>query len=496
VRSQRPFLFDRWWTIAALVLLIVLVPTTCVVWFMNVTMASQAAAARQEVVDAYRDQLRVIRNRIHGRWTDAAKDLDKVPRERPPKEIFDTLVSSRVADSVIVLDPVGRVLYPIPRGSEAPWVEGGDPLTMAASVIMTDGTRPPAGLTRSRVPDVWQLPSESGGVIGLFSEETVHTSMHRVIDEHQTDMVHFALFPPDEGAYDEAIAVGTGLPGWQASFTLLDDEALGATARARATFFFWAGVISIASIALVGILVGHAFRRQARLARLKTDLVAAVSHELRTPLASMRLLVDGLLRDDEIQPQKTREYLELIATENGRLSRLIENFLTFSRLERNRQHFTFTTTEPVDVVQSAVAAMRERLYPGCVINVDVAPDLPVLHADPDALVSALLNLLDNAYKYTPGEKRIGVRVFRDEGEVVFTVEDNGIGIPLGEQKRIFRRFYRVDRRLARETSGVGLGLAIVHDVVHAHRGSIRVDSRAGEGSTFSMRLPYLQEATA
>jgi signal transduction histidine kinase len=143
-------------------------------------------------------------------------------------------------------------------------------------------------------------------------------------------------------------------------------------------------------------------RRQWQLARLKTDLMAAVSHELRTPLASVRLLVETLL-EDERPEGKTREYLEMIEKENLRLSRLIGNFLTFSRLERNLRKFDIRVTEPERVVEAVVASARERLQaPDCCFEVDVAAGLPPVRADEDALVTVLLNLLDNAYKYSPG----------------------------------------------------------------------------------------------
>jgi signal transduction histidine kinase len=275
---------------------------------------------------------------------------------------------------------------------------------------------------------------------------------------------------------------------------LSDPSVLDRPDSTRLASYLWVGLLGIGLFILLAIGIGHSFSRQLRLTRLKTDLVAAVSHELRTPLASMRLLVDALLRDQQLDPVKTREYLDLIAVENGRLSRLIDNFLTFSRLERNRHRFSFETIRPEDVVEAAVGAMRERLHPGCVVDVQISPGLPSLVADADGLVTALLNLLDNAYKYTPAEKRIVLRAFQDAGHVVFTVQDNGIGIPAGEQKRIFRRFYRVDRRLARETSGVGLGLSIVHEIVKAHGGTIHVSSHAGEGSTFTVRVPIAAAA--
>jgi signal transduction histidine kinase len=210
-----------------------------------------------------------------------------------------------------------------------------------------------------------------------------------------------------------------------------------------------------------------------------------VSHELRTPLASMRLLVDTLLDDEAPDSTKTREYLELIARENARLSRLIENFLTFSRLERNRQKFEFRATPPERVVRGAVEAVQDR-FP---VEVDLAPGLPAVRADQDALTTVLLNLLDNACKYTPGEKHIVLKAFPRNGHVVFAVQDNGIGIAPRERRKIFRRFYQVDQRLARESGGCGLGLSIVEFIVRAHGGTVQVESEPGRGSTFSVELP-------
>jgi signal transduction histidine kinase len=247
--------------------------------------------------------------------------------------------------------------------------------------------------------------------------------------------------------------------------------------------------------AAVGLIVVSS-RRAQNLARQQMEFVAAVSHELRTPLASIRVLVDGLLRDAAADPVKTREYLSLIAVENNRLSRLIENFLTFARLERGRHPYAFDSVAVTDVVDAAVKAIRDRQYPDCDLRVEVEPDLPPIAADADALTTALVNLLDNAYKYSPADKRIAIRAYREGNRVCVAVQDNGIGIPAGEQKRIFRRFYRVDRRLSRDTSGVGLGLTIVDDVVRAHGGVITVASRPGEGSTFTMGVPAATGAQA
>src|SRR5687768_13310726 len=138
MQFHRPLIVDRGWMMAALLLLIVLVPTACVVWFMNVTMASQTTAVQQEVVDAYRDQLRVIRNRIHKQWIERAAALE-VPKDKNPAEIYSTLVATNAADSAIVVDANGHPVYP-PRSVKADteWLPGEGPHGMAQAVLATE----------------------------------------------------------------------------------------------------------------------------------------------------------------------------------------------------------------------------------------------------------------------------------------------------------------------------------------------------------------------
>ncbi|MCC6590317.1 MAG: hypothetical protein IT168_26725 [Bryobacterales bacterium] len=264
-----------------------------------------------------------------------------------------------------------------------------------------------------------------------------------------------------------------------------------ALAERRTLAYFWTGLLVIALTAALALLVARAIQRQIRLARLKTDLVATVSHELKTPVASVCLLVDTLLDDARPDPAKTREYLELIARENARLSRMIDNFLTFSRMERDRKKFDFREVRPEAIVRAAVDAIGERFAApqGCPVEVDIEPALPVIFADESGLVTTLTNLLDNAWKYSGDEKRITVRAYRERACVCFAVEDNGIGIPARETQKIFRRFYQVDQRLARERGGCGLGLSIVDFIVRAHGGSVKVASQVGRGSTFTVALP-------
>jgi signal transduction histidine kinase len=330
-------------------------------------------------------------------------------------------------------------------------------------------------------PDLWKLTSPNRRVIGLYRTATVVAASSDVLQGR------YKLLPPNTRTTGSLILTASDmLREWSVAVELSQSE-IDLAARNRRATYLWIGYMVLAALVLTGLVAGQAFRRQMRLTRLKTDLVAAVSHELKTPLAGMRLLVDTLLADPA-DAAKTREYLALISAENLRLSRLIDNFLTFSRIERNRASFDFHSVAPARIVETALGAMRERLRAG-ELEVSVAPDLPPVRADEDALVTVLLNLLDNACKYTRGEKRIALRAWRDDDRVVFAIEDNGIGIAPRDLKRVFRRFYQVDRSLAREAGGCGLGLSIVDFIVRAHGGEVSVKSAPGQGSTFTVRLP-------
>jgi signal transduction histidine kinase len=148
-----------------------------------------------------------------------------------------------------------------------------------------------------------------------------------------------------------------------------------------------------------------------------------------------------------------------------------------------------------EIVDSDAAAVRERFHsPGCRFTVAAPADLPPVLADAGALVTALFNLLDNAWKYSGDEKQIVLTAEARHGGVAFAVQDNGIGLPPRETGRIFKRFYQVDPHLSRTGSGCGLGLSIVQFIVAAHQGSVKVESRPGAGSTFTITLPVANRA--
>jgi two-component system phosphate regulon sensor histidine kinase PhoR len=258
------------------------------------------------------------------------------------------------------------------------------------------------------------------------------------------------------------------------------------------------GVLTVSFVLVVvtGVTLVLVFlRREADLNELQADFVSKVSHELRTPLTSIRLFVETIerARGDKSVEDKC---LDALGRETERLTQLIERLLDWGRMEAGRKQYDLVETPPSAVVETAADAflhVRER-HPDLRFTVDVAPDLPAVHADCDAMVDAIGNLLANAVKYGGTPPAVHLRAVRTADGVAFEVTDNGAGIEHGEHRRIFDKFYRIDDRLSREREGSGLGLAIVKHIVRAHRGRVQLESERGRGSTFRIVLPAAGEA--
>jgi signal transduction histidine kinase len=271
---------------------------------------------------------------------------------------------------------------------------------------------------------------------------------------------------------------------------LEDQQLYEAGAKRKAQVYVWVGGLVVGLVIALAVLALGLIRRQTALTQLRNDLVANVTHELKTPLASTRLFVETLLDSERLDEKTAREYLQLIARENLRLSRLIDNFLTFSRIERNKYTFDFKEVPAENIAGAAVTAVRERFQtPGCHFEALIPPNLPTVRADADAMVTALLNLLDNAYKYSGESKQITFSVGAENGSVVFAVKDNGIGLSARDAKQVFKRFYQVNQHLSRSSGGAGLGLSIVQFIVTAHQGTVRVESELERGSKFTVSIP-------
>ena len=568
----------------ALLLLAVVVPALCLLWFMNAAMRNERLAAQQKLAEAQRAQLSSAQVQLDRHLDSVLGELNKLARNEPAPVAFAKAMA--FVDSVQVLDDQGRIVYPNqpsppPSVGELPaewnaagrleYVKNFEKAAAAYHAMALSATNihfaaralqaEARSLVRAGQKDrAIQLIKETlgheryrhaadaqGRLIAANAElmalelgageEIAKRLRQRLLDYENPVLaapqrrflmkevrrlapgIEFPTLAAEELAVNESnvckiatqravalfrsdtlakrlgvalgenilmgtsaesvsVSVGPRLPGWYLSIR-------GQSPRETSiNVYLWTAVLVLAAVAVLALLAVRVVRRQTALARLKNDLVATVSHELKTPLSSMRVLVDTLMESDKMDENARRDYLRLIAGENERLSRLVQNFLTFSRMERNKHTFEFKASEVRPIVDVAVA--------GHDVVVRVPDNLPRVTADPDAIATALGNLLDNASKHS-GNKDVLVTAKANNGTVQISVQDHGIGIPRRDLKRVFEPFYQVDQRLSRNGGGCGLGLSIVQSIINAHGGRISVESEPGSGSTFTISLPVAKE---
>lgn len=249
----------------------------------------------------------------------------------------------------------------------------------------------------------------------------------------------------------------------------------------------------IAPMDLAGYLIVLRDITHARkLEQMRTEFVANVTHELRTPLTSIRgfaeTLLDGALDD----PETARNFIEIIKREGGHLGALIDDLLDLSRIESGRMRMQPETVHLSSLVTESLAGLHQKAGAQSThLEIDVPEDLYLI-ADPNRLAQILINLVDNALKYTPVDGFVRVKVAELNEYIRFQVSDTGSGMPKADLPRIFERFYRVDKARTRKTGGTGLGLSIVKHIVEAHGGTIGVESDLGKGTTFTFLLPRRQ----
>jgi signal transduction histidine kinase len=226
------------------------------------------------------------------------------------------------------------------------------------------------------------------------------------------------------------------------------------------------------------------------LEELRSDFVSTVSHELRTPLAAIYGAALTLQRQDlKLDETQRGDLLSVISTESDRLARTVNDILWASRLDADRVQLDVGTHDPRELAPTVVEAAEVHLPAGIGISFSCEPDLPPILGDPDKVRQVLTNLVDNAIKYSPEGGEVELRIARRDHAVRFSVLDAGLGIPPGEQRRIFDKFYRVDPNLTRGVGGTGLGLYISRELVRRMNGTIWVESSEGDGSSFNFELP-------
>lgn len=255
--------------------------------------------------------------------------------------------------------------------------------------------------------------------------------------------------------------------------------------------WFW-GILAVVwgAVAASMAALWKNMRQQLQLSRQKDDFISSVSHELRTPLASIRMYTEMLEKDWVKTDAKRREYYTTMRQESERLTRLIENVLDFSRIQRGRKQYNFALGD----INEPIAKVAEMMRPGIeragfTLILD-SSQIPPFMFDRDAVTQIVINLLDNAVKYarTAEDKRIFLRTRRIRDKVVIEVEDRGPGVPRSRHKKIFDTFYRCEEESTRQTTGTGLGLALVKGFAEAHNGSVEVTAAKPFGALFRITL--------
>lgn len=230
-----------------------------------------------------------------------------------------------------------------------------------------------------------------------------------------------------------------------------------------------------------------------RLEELKSDFISTVSHELRTPLTSIKGYTSLLLHPKgQFDEETKKKYIKIIDRHSDQLTKLIDNLLDISRLEAGRLHLTFKLVNLNNLLTKVLVNLDPQASQRQIEN-KLPPDFPQITVDPDRIEQVLTNLITNAIKYAAPHTPITISGRIERNRVVVSVEDKGVGIPRKELPYLFDKFYRVDRRLAREAEGTGLGLYIAKNLIELHHGEIWVESELGKGSKFSFSLPLSPE---
>ncbi|HEX5071385.1 MAG TPA: ATP-binding protein [Vicinamibacterales bacterium] len=257
----------------------------------------------------------------------------------------------------------------------------------------------------------------------------------------------------------------------------------------QAVLFYGASMLVVLFVLSAGmVLLYRDVSREARLNQLRSEFVSGVTHELKTPISIMRLYGETLLRQPALAEAERRDFYRVIGRESARLGRLVDQVLTFSRVERGDAQYDLQRGDLAPVVAGIADDYADWLeHLGFRVQRELPDSLPAVRFDAAALSQAVVNLLDNAVKFSGASRNIALRLAAADGRVTFEVEDAGVGIPTKDRERIFERFYRAPNDSGK--GGSGLGLFMVRHIMEAHGGRAEVDSQPGQGSCFRLIFP-------
>ena len=269
----------------------------------------------------------------------------------------------------------------------------------------------------------------------------------------------------------------------------LKDENLLEKQITRTSWIYGIAIILLIGGMILGVfLIIRDIYREKYLSQLRSEFVSNVTHDLKTPLTSIYMFAESILLDRVKTKSEQKEYLGIILNETERLKRLINNILDFSKREKGKLEYNFREVNISELVRSAINNLDywivEKKFK---VTTKIEDDI-FGSVDPDAIKQSIINLLSNAIKYSHNRKEIYVRVWESEKLIYIEVEDKGIGIPEDKIDQIFDKFYRIENKDGMESTGTGLGLTVVKDILEAHNAKILVESKVGKGSKFTIVL--------
>ena len=280
-------------------------------------------------------------------------------------------------------------------------------------------------------------------------------------------------------------------PFWKIIATV---DLSGTKKRARMEFIVYSGIIFFVFLLIVLSIyfIWQQMQQERKLSQLKSQIIFHGSHELKTPLSLIRMYAETLMLGRIKHPSKMQEYYRIILSECDRLHLLINNTLEFSNIEKEIKEYDFTKGNIVETLQQIMASYNYYLkQKGFTLHTDIDPDIPSFLFDRVAMTQIIVNLLDNAIKFSPEKKKIHLALRQDAGRLLLEVTDHGIGMKPEALQYIFLPYYRLSKRFR----GSGIGLSLVKHAVEAHNGTIRVQSEPGKGTTFSLSFPLANEGS-
>ncbi|MDO9580475.1 MAG: HAMP domain-containing sensor histidine kinase, partial [Bacteroidales bacterium] len=347
-----------------------------------------------------------------------------------------------------------------------------------------------------------QNQPENAGILGaklnsLYLQNNILNNAIEEIQPPQNTVLYITTLSGDSIKGDKSNIPGTittttlfnnNFPPWRLELEYIGPKGLGEI-NIFANFYFWTIITLIIILVFGTALIARIVAREMEILKIKSDFVSSVSHEFKTPLTSMKALTERLEKGKVTQPAKMKQYISIISYDIDRLIRLVGNILNFSNIEEGKKVYKKEKTDIAIWLKETINNYKKESFESDFnIYVLLKNDIPALYIDKEAMAQAIFNLLDNAVKFSRGDKEAEVTAEIKDNSIIIKIKDKGIGIENDEKYKIFEKFYRGESAVKYLIKGTGLGLALVRYTIEAHDGHIDVDKESGWSTVFIITL--------